>query len=270
MTSMGGRAVNEQTATIHPMAGLLRRFAVDWLDRADESVPPEIMAPGYTVHIGGTVLEGRAAYVPATAGQLAGFPGLTITVHDVLYTAGGAAALRFTEHGASAKGGAAAWRGIGLFWAEGGMLVRNVVEEDYLARRRQLVTGAADPVDPPMIAPWTEPVGESDPVAAKAVRAWLENGGAAGSSGLVCDDGEQLPLLAVQSCDVRELFSAEGRVAFHAVQYGRYAGGLPDTADAVGRAVELSVVGLVAVGLDGEVTGHVVRDRLGLRRALAT
>ncbi|MFR9805045.1 nuclear transport factor 2 family protein [Pseudonocardia sp. RS010] len=264
--------MGESEIAIHPMAGLMRRFAVDWLDRADVAVTEEIMAAGYTVHIGGVVLEGREAYAPATAGQLAQFPGLTITVHDVLYAAGDRAALRFTEHGASAKGGAAAWRGIGLFRAEGGQLVHNVVEEDYLARRRQLVGGVADPVDPPMVAPWTEPVGEPDPDAEKQVRAWLEALGPVGP-GVTWDDARlgdaPDPLLEVSGCEVREVFSAGGRVAFHAVQRGRYAGGLPDVDAAVGRAAELSMVGLVAPGPDGVVTGHVVRDRLGLRRVLS-
>jgi hypothetical protein len=256
--------------TIHPMATLMRRFAVDWLDRADEAVTEEIMAPGYTVRIGGVVLEGRAAYTPATSGQLAQFPGLMITVHDVLYADGDRAALRFTEHGASAKGGAAAWRGIGLFRAEGGMLVDNVVEEDYLARRRQLTTGAADPVDPPMVAPWTAPVGAADPAAEKVVREWLEVGGPASADGAVtCDDGAADRLLDVSGCEVGNLFSAGGRVAFHAVLRGAYVGGLPDVDAAVGREAALSVVGLVSVGADGVVGGHVVRDRLGLRRTLS-
>jgi hypothetical protein len=241
--------------TIHPMATLMRRFAVDWLDRADEAVTEEIMAPGYTVRIGGVVLEGRAAYTPATSGQLAQFPGLMITVHDVLYADGDRAALRFTEHGASAKGG---------------MLVDNVVEEDYLARRRQLTTGAADPVDPPMVAPWTAPVGAADPAAEKVVREWLEVGGPASADGAVtCDDGAADRLLDVSGCEVGDLFSAGGRVAFHAVLRGAYVGGLPDVDAAVGREAALSVVGLVSVGADGVVGGHVVRDRLGLRRALS-
>jgi hypothetical protein len=257
--------------TIHPMAALMRRFAVDWLDRADPSVPPQIMAPGYTIHIGGVVMEGLAEYTEATSGQLARFPGLTITVHDVLYGDGDRAALLFTEHGASVRGGAAAWRGIGLFRAAGGigagLLVHNVVEEDYLARRRQLLAGTTDAVDPPMVAPWTEPVGDPDPDAEKAVRAWLDAGGpVATEGGLTCDDGAA-QVLDVVSCEVGELFSAGGRVAFQAVQRGRYVGGLPDV-EAANQDVELSVVGIVEPAAGGSVTGHVVRDRLGLLRKL--
>jgi len=33
------------TSGSHPLVGLMRRFCVDWLDRADPTVPGEIMAP---------------------------------------------------------------------------------------------------------------------------------------------------------------------------------------------------------------------------------
>lgn len=259
---------------VHPLGALMRRFAVDWLDRADPEVPREIMAPGYTIRIGGYVLENREAYVETTSGQLARFPGLTITVHDAVYTDDGRAALRFTEHGASARGGAAAWRGIGLFRAHDGVLVDNDCEEDYLGRRRQLLTGEPDLVDPPMVAPWTEPAVPADPDAEKAVRTWLDGRGPAGDEpGIVHDDARpgapSAPVLDPESCTTDALFAAGRRVAFHAVQRGRYRGdGLPDVEAVPGAPAELRIVGLVEVGTDGTITGHVVRDRLGLRRAL--
>ena len=150
--------MSEQAVAVHPTGALMRRFVVDWLDRADPEVPREIMAPEYTIVIAGVEMVGRDAYVEATGGQLARFPGLTVTVHDAIYTPDGRAALRFTEHGASARGGSASWRGIGLFRSEGGRLVHNATEEDYLGRRRQLLAGEPDPVDPPMVAPWTAEV----------------------------------------------------------------------------------------------------------------
>lgn len=254
---------------VHPLGALMRRFAVDWLDRADSAVPRQIMAPEYSIAIAGVEMVGRDAYVEATSGQLARFPGLTITVHDAAYSTGGRAVLRFTEHGESARGGAAAWRGIGLFRAEHGLLVHNACEEDYLGRRRQLLAGVPDPVDPPMVAPWTAAVTEPDPEAEKAVRNWLDRGGPVGDEpGIVYDDGgSAATLLDVDVCETRELFAAGPRVAFHAVQRGRYRGGLPDV-EAHGISVELGVAGLVELGADGAVTGHVVRDRLGLRRTL--
>lgn len=265
---MGGAGVE-----IHPLGALMRRFAVDWLDRADPAVPREIMAPDYTIRIGGYVLSDRESYVETTSGQLARFPGLTITVHDAIYADDGRAALRFTEHGASVRGGAAAWRGIGLFRVRDGVLVDNDCEEDYLGRRRQLLAGESDPVDPPMVAPWTEPVAAPDPEAEKAVRTWLDAGGPRGNeSGIVLDDAHSDtpadPLLDLESATTDALFAAGRRVAFHAVQRGAYRGGLPDVEAAPGTPAELRIVGLVEVGTDGTVTGHVVRDRLGLRRAL--
>lgn len=263
--------MSDDDARIHPLPRLMQRFTVDWLDRADTAVPGEIMDPGYTISIGGVVMSGLDAYVEATSGQLARFPGLTVTVHELVATTGGAAAMYFTEHGGSVRGGAAAWRGVGLFFSDGKRLLRNTTEEDYLGRRRQLLACVPDPVDPPAVAPWTEVPGDPDPVAEAAVRAWLEGGGPTGQgSDPVCDDGAAGPLLDVRSCEVRELFGTGGRVAFHAVQHGRYTGGLPDADSAIGRDVQLSVVGLVRPADGGGVTGHVVRDRLGLRRELTT
>ena len=256
---------------IHPTGALMRRFVVDWLDRADTTVPPEILAPDYTIVIAGVEMAGRDAYLEATGGQLARFPGLTVTVHDAIFTDDGRAALRFTEHGASARGGAAAWRGIGLFRERDGVLVHNATEEDYLGRRRQLLGGTPDPVDPPMVAPWTEPVAAPDPHAEAAVRAWLE-AGLPTQPGIEYDDGRSdAPLVDAATTEVTGLFAAGRRVAVHATVRGRYTGGLPDVDSAAavsGAEVTTALAGLLTVADDGSLTGHVVRDRLGLHRAL--
>lgn len=263
--------MTDDPVAVHPMGALMRRFAVDWLDRADPDVPPEILAPDYTIAIAGVTMTGRDAYLEATTAQLARFPGLTITVHDALYTDDGRAALRFTEHGASARGGSAAWRGIGLFRAQDGVLVHNATEEDYLGRRRQLRAGEPDPVDPPMVAPWTEPPAAPDPDAEQAVRAWLDDG-ARPRPGVEHDDGRSAAaLLDITDVEVAELFSAGRRVAVHALVRGRYAGGLPDVDAPCDDAAEVGVAlaGLLRVGDDGTIGGHVVRDRLGLYRAVS-
>jgi hypothetical protein len=253
---------------MHATAALMQRFVVDWLDRADTSVPPEIMARGYTIVIAGVTMTGRDAYLEATSGQLARFPGLTVTVHDAFYTDDGRAALRFTEHGASERGGSAAWRGIGLFRVEDGVLVHNATEEDYLGRRRQLRTGAPDPVDRPAVAPWTEPVATPDLDAEKAVRTWLENGARPAPS-LVLDDGRSdAALLEPDHVEITDLFSAGRRVAVHATVHGRYSGGLPDLDAPAGATVAVGLAALLDVAADGTLSGHVVRDRLGLYRAL--
>lgn len=253
---------------IHPMGALMRRFVVDWLDRADSGVPPQIMAADYAIDIAGVQMPGRDAYLEATSAQLARFPGLTVTVHDAMYTSDGRAALRFTEHGASERGGSAAWRGIGLFRAEGGVLVHNATEEDYLGRRRQLLAGAPDPVDPPMVAPWTELPADPDPEAEQAVHAWLD-AGAPAQPGITYDDGAtRVDLLEAATVEVDTLITAGRRVAVHGVARGRYVGGLPDGPDPDGTEVTLGLAALLDVTADGTVTGHVVRDRLGVYRAL--
>src|SRR6202012_1913284 len=143
------------SSPLHPVALLARRFCVDWLDRADASVPPEIMTPGYRVHIGRAGLDGLDAYTAGTLGPLTQFAGLLLTVHQ-LVSDGDQLALHFTEHGASTRHGgrAAAWRGVALFRIEDGRLAENWTQEDYYSRRRQLADGPADPVPAPAISPW--------------------------------------------------------------------------------------------------------------------
>lgn len=252
---------------MHPLVALMRRFTLDWLGGADTTVCAEIMNPAYTVLIGGATLSGLKEYVPATRGQLERFPGLLLTVHELM-TDGGRLAMRFTEHGPSVPDGGqpAAWTGIGMFFWDGERLTRNVTEEDHHSRRRQLVERRCDPIEPPAPAPWAERPARPDAAAESAVRAWLRRGDLAPA---VLDDGTPGPsLLDVERVEVDELFSAGRRVAFHAVQEGRYRGGLPGTDGAEGTRVRLGLAGLVAVDAAGAVQGRVVRDRAGLRRAL--
>jgi hypothetical protein len=246
---------------------------VDWLNRADPAACGEIMHPDYTVLIGGHTLSGRdEEYVPATLGQLRRFPGLLISVAQ-LFTDGTSVAMRFTEHGAAADGGApAAWGGIGLFVTDGVRLARNVTEEDYLARRRQLARGESEPVEAPAAAPWSAAPQPGDPGAEDAVRAWLSSGDLACGGAVTLDDGwtgaPTPALLDVTEIHLGELFSAGRDVAFSAVLTGAYRGGLPDTEAGLGRVATLSVVGMVSVDPGGAIRGRVIRDRVGLRRAV--
>ncbi len=253
-----------------PLVALMRRFALDWLGRADVDACAEIMAEDYSILIGGHTLAGReGAYIPGTLAQLHRFPGLLLSVQD-LFTDGDRVAMRFTEHGPSEADdmAAAAWGGIGLFFWDGRQLTRNVTEEDYHSRRRQLASRVSDPVESPAPAPWAAVPQPPDPPAEAVVRTWLEKGS---PDGLVVDDGwtgqSTPPLLDVTGVEIGELFSAGDRVAFQVVQTGRYLGGLPGTDGAEGREVSMSVVGMVTV-TDGAVTGRAVRDRVGLRRAV--
>ena len=256
---------------MHPLVGLMRRFALDWLGRADVDACAAIMAEDYSILIGGHTLAGRDdAYVPGTLAQLHRFPGLLLSVQD-LFTDGERVAMRFTEHGPSEADdmAPAAWGGIGLFWWDGERLTRNITEEDYHSRRRQLADRRSDPVESPAPAPWAALPEPSDPAAESMVRTWLEKGDL---EGVGLDDGwtgqPTPPLLDVTRVQVGEVFSAGRRVAFQALQTGRYLGGLPDTAGREGCEASMSVVGMVTAGADGTITGRAVRDRVGLRRAV--
>jgi predicted ester cyclase len=255
-----------------PAVALVRRWAVDWLGGQHPEVCDEVLAPEYALLIGGYLLGPRAAYVPATVAQLRRYPGLVVTTHD-LVVSGDRVAVVFTESGASARlaGRTAAWSGVALFRSDGQRLTHCWAEEDYYARRRQLDAGACDPVERPAAAPWDTVSQPADPDAEQVVRAWLA-GPDLRTGDVVCDDEATgrppTSLLEVEACEVHELFSAGPRVAFAAVQSGRYAGGLEGLDAHVGRPARLGLAGLVEVR-DGRVAGgRVVRDRLGTARVL--
>ena len=267
-----------------PLAALLRRYVDDWLNAADASVCEELLDPDYAVHIGGHLLAGRDdAYVPATLRQLQQFPGLVVTVHEVL-VARDRIAMRFSERGASVRHGGrtASWTGVALFRWDGTRLTEAFVEEDYWARRAQLAGAAAVPPALPAAASWAHAPAAPDPAAENLVRRWLRAPGSVSADAVVADDGShaaRAPLVDVVHVEVQEIFSRRGLVAFAATQRGTYLGGLdaagPGGATggaevdvAVGVEVELGSAGIVEVA-DGRITsGHVVRDRLGLERRL--
>lgn len=251
---------------MHPLARLAQRFTIDWLDRADATVPPQIMVPGYRIHIGTVEMAGLENYLEATLGQLARFPGLQLTVHELVHT-GDRLAMHFTEHGASPRddGRAAAWAGVALFRWDGERLTENWTQEDYAGRRRQLASGVPDVVGPPAVAPWTTPPAAPDPAAEAVVRDWLQSA-QPGADGVRWDDGTDVALVAPEGLQVEELFSAGDRVAFAATRTGAVLAS--DGRPAETGPVRLGLAGLVAVA-DGVVTGGtVISDRLGLHRAL--
>ena len=258
---------------MEPLVALMRRYVVDYTNRHDTSVCAEIMEPDYTLRMGPHVIAGRdEAYIPAAQTQFTQFPGLGLTVHEIV-TNGDRLAMRFSEHGASARhgGAVAVWRGLGLYAWNGTRLVSNMVEQDYFARRRQLGTGVPDPVEPPAAAPWDTAAEPADPSAEAVVRAWIAAGRPGGTAR--CDDGSAAPLLDDVEQSVDDLFSAGLRVAFRLTERGRYRGGL-DGVDAPadrwhGAEAALHLVGLVTVAGGRVVDGRIVSDRLGLARALA-
>ena len=253
---------------MEPFVALMRRYCIDYTARQDLSVCDEIMVPGYTLHMGVHDLAGRdEAYKPAAAAQFRQFPGLCLTVNEIICS-GDRLALRFTEHGASARhdGARASWGGVGLYRWDGRRLVENFVEQDYFARRRQLAGGGPDPVEPPAVAPWDTQAAPPDPAAEAVVRGWLAAGNL---SDVTVDDGRPShPLIKAERTDLDALFSAGALVAFHAVQRGPLTGEDPQFAGD-GQAV-LHLAGVVRV-TDGRVSaGRVIRDRLGLLRRLTT
>lgn len=242
---------------------LVRRWAVDWLNSHDPTACTELMVPEYALRIGAFEFADRDSYVTATTGQLEVFPGLGLTVHEVI-TDGTRAALRFTEHGASVRhdGRRAAWTGVVIFEGNGRQLVRTWAEEDYQARRRQLASGEPDAVAGPALAPWDTVAEPADANAEVVVRDWLVAGLPA-QPGVTRDDeaasGAE-SLLQAHGGELDVLFSAGPRVAFHGRVHGVAADG--------DEPVSLNVSGLVTVAAGAVSSGHVVSDRLGLQSAL--
>lgn len=256
------------TATV----GLVRRWAVDWLGGQRPEACEPLLAPEYALLIGGYLLGPREQYVPATMAQLSRYPGLVVTVHQ-LVASGDRVAIVFSESGASVRldGRAAAWSGVSLFRSDGARLTHCWAEEDYYGRRRQLDSGRCDPVERPAPAPWDTPPDSADEQAEQVVRGWLGHPDLR-SAPVVCDDeatGQPAHrLLDVQEHEVHELFSAGEWVAFSAVQSGSYLGGLAGLESHQGQPARLNLAGLVQVRDGRVIGGRVVRDRLGTARAL--
>jgi hypothetical protein len=265
----------QKLGNIHPLAELLRGFALDFLSCHNAAAAQRIMTPDYRLQISGVVFDGRdSQYLPATSAQLQQFPGLCVSVHDVLLGEN-AVAMRFTEHGASVRDGGrlASWRGVTLFRTDGERLQRGWAEEDYLARKRQLATGVFDPVEPPHPAPWDQQPQAAEPGVEDAAAAWIRDTHA--MSDHPFESRPQAPepaastLISVHETQIEALFGAGERVAFHATHHGVYAGGFADIPDALrGTPVSLPVAGLLGLNAGQVVEGRIFADRLGLYRTL--
>lgn len=256
-------------------ARLLRGFATDFLTSHDRAEAERIMAPGYRLSIGGHLFDGRdGSYLPATCAQLEQFPGLCVTVHDVMLGQD-CLAMRFTEHGVSTRnpGRAAAWGGITLFRIAGGQLAQGWAEEDYFARKRQLKSGICDSICAPHPAPWDGPVVPRNDATEQVVSQWLEDPAAVLSSPVVepiLAEGPGLgELIRPSGLTLSALVSAGPRAAFHVECHGAYAGGFDDIpAEHTGIPVVLMMAGLADVAA-GQITRvQLSADRLGLHRAL--
>jgi predicted ester cyclase len=245
---------------VEPIVATMRRFAVDFFTAHNLDVCADIMSADYELTVGRTVIRGRdEQYVAAVERQLRQFPGLAMTVHDLVVTPN-RAALYFSEHGASggAKGPEACWSGIALYEFDGSKLTRCIANEDYAARRRQLKGGVCDPVSPPAAAAWDCAAGSPNAEAEAVVRQWLCAEGSANDPNICFDDehlgiGEPLAL-KVTEADVLDIFSSDSNVAFAVIQ-------------TVNAGAELFSTGIVSVR-DGQViSGRIIRDRQTLSKS---
>lgn len=258
---------------MNKFVALMRRYVYDYTNRHDFAACDEIMVPGYTLHMGTYDLTGRDShYKPATDKQFQQFPGLSLTVNEIV-TNGARLSLRFSEHGASTRhnGALASWGGIGLYKWDGERLTENYVEQDYYSRREQLASGQPKPIESPALAPWDTSPQPENSAAERVVREVLTRGDLTATPGIVFDDAwTGAPLQKVLQPDgavIDDFFSAGDQVAFRITQSGRV---LADFAaePRVGQLAFLHMTGIVTVR-DGQIVGgRVIRDRLGLYRRL--
>ena len=261
--------------SIGPSARLLRGFAIDFLTSHNVAAVETIMEPDYSLSIGGFLLAGRdESYLPATAAQLDQFPGLCVTVHDTVIGPD-AAAMRFTEHGASNRhnGRLSTWGGVTLFRIRNGRLHQGWAEEDYFARKRQLAGGACDGVKAPAPAPWDAPCEAPDVQVEALATAWLVNPSSWADTARIDEISAEGPrfadLVAINGVTVDQLFSAGNRGGFHLSCSGTYTGGFADIDPArIGQNVILRLAGIFDVA-GGQISRiQVAPDRLGLHRSL--
>ena len=106
-----------------PFVALMRRYVVDYTNSHDLAVCDEIMEPDYVLRMGPHVVAGRdEAYKPATRKQLEQFPGLGLTVHEVVTQrrAPRPALLRARRLGAPRRGASRCGAGSGCTPGTGG------------------------------------------------------------------------------------------------------------------------------------------------------
>jgi hypothetical protein len=202
---------------LHPLVGLMRRYAFGYTAAHDFSHLPSLMVEDYLLRMGPHLVEGRdGPYRAATQRQYDQYPGLGFSVHQVV-TNGERIALRFSEHGRSPARGSAVWGGISMYRWDGSRLTECVVEQDYHSRRRQLREGP-NPVEAPALDPWTEGPQAADREAESVVRAALGSAALLELPGVVLDDEWCAPSGRVSfmgPLEVDDLWSAGSSVVFH-------------------------------------------------------
>jgi len=254
---------------------LMRRYCNDYTNRHDFAVCDQIMDTGYTLHMGSHEVSGRdKAYKPATQRQFTQFPGLCLTVNQII-TNGDRLAMRFSEHGASLRhhGLIAAWNGVGLYNWDGSKLLENYVEQDYFARRAQLKSGKPNPVESPAIAPWDTVAQPANGANERLVRDALVRGEPSVMSHVLFDDEwvqgvVRRRLIEPISCTINDIFSAGEHVAVHGRVEGNVAADTELGEAAAGRPAFLHFAAIVCVRNGRVVGGRGVRDRIGLMKRL--
>lgn len=257
--------------TVPLLASRLRRYCFAYTASHDPSVCDDIMVEDYALHMGEFEIRGRDRnYKPAAEKQYRQFPGLGMSVHDLLVTAE-RAALHFSEYGRSVlTGTTAAWSGISLYHWDGDRLTDCRVEQDYYSRRRQLRQGVPNAIDAPAHDPWTGPVEQPDHQVELATREWLAAGGLFTlSEGSMDDEPAAAPArIALDAPDIEILdcFAGAARAAFHVTATGRITAWPGAAADATGSRATVYYTGIARVR-DGEVTSaRVISDRLAVER----
>jgi hypothetical protein len=264
------REQSERYGHLHPFVALMRRYCIDYTNSHDLSICDSIMSADYTLHMGAHVLRGRDnAYKPAVEKQFRQFPTLGLVVHEIV-TNGTRLAMRFSEHGASARFGGrlACWQGIALYKWDGNVLVENWVEQDYLARREQLDSGVPHPLEAPALDPWVTQPAETVQATEQLLSTWLCGVGfanwaasaRAGSSG---------PAVVIEDVIVDDIFAAGERAAFHVTARGRYSGGFKELDHRQGDPVDLYASGIATVAADGQLDVNIVHDGLGIWKSLS-
>ncbi|WP_194944426.1 ester cyclase [Aeromicrobium yanjiei] len=258
----------------------MRRYVHGFVNAHDPDVARSIMAAEYRLHMGSDTLVGRdEQYIPAVLHQMAQFPGLGFSIHELI-TDGTRTALLFSEHGHAGRppGHGAAWRGVSIYRAEDGLLAECWVEQDHFGRRHQLAVGEPEQVRPVALDPWsghergdgTDRAHADRAHAERALRAWLgelaswppaEGEVDAGVS------GSTQPSIAVASVALNAFVVEGSRVAFNATISGTYQGGLPD-GGGHGAAVA-TAIGAFARLEDGRLTGlDAISNRVLVQRQL--
>jgi hypothetical protein len=268
--------VSQKPADAPLSVQLARQWVVNYFNAQSDDAAREFITPTYALEIGDYVFNGRdTQWLPAVAQQFAQFPGMGMTVHQVVAGSGDKAdrvAVWFSEHGASGGPGGplAVWSGVGIYRTDGKYLVGCCAQEDYVTRSRQLRSGITDAVDPPAPAPWdTLPQGEN-PEAEMLVREWLQQDWPCAQGAVRVDDdhitGQPL-CFEVNALEVVDIFSSGEAVAFHVRQHGHYQGGLLGV-PARERVELLNVNGILQVRQGVVHAGRVIRDRAGLKARL--